>query len=64
MSNSDLTFCKVYIYAKEWPSFNLGALHEPCTHPTLHCTGWTVGTNVFTYKLLNLGLVLATSKDI
>ena len=34
MSNFDLTFCKVYIYAKGWPGINLGASHESCAHPT------------------------------
>ena len=33
MSNFDLTFCKVYIYAKGWPGINLGARHESWTHP-------------------------------
>ena len=35
MSNFDLTFCKVYIYAKGCPGINLGAWHESCAHPTL-----------------------------
>ena len=34
MSNFDLTFCKVYVYAKGWPGINLGASHESGTHPT------------------------------
>ena len=36
ISNFDLTFCKVYIYAKGWPGINLGASHESGTHPTGH----------------------------
>ena len=32
MSKFDLTFCKVYIYARGWPGINLGASHESCTH--------------------------------
>ena len=36
MSNFDLTFCKVYIYAKGWPGINLGAWHESCAHPSLY----------------------------
>ena len=36
MSNFDLTFCKVYIYAKGWPGINLGASHESCAHPTIY----------------------------
>ena len=35
MSNFDLTFFKVYIYAKEWPVIDLGASHESCAHPNL-----------------------------
>ena len=35
MSNFDLTFCKVYIYAKGWPGINLGAWHESWTHPII-----------------------------
>ena len=35
MSNFDLTFCKVYIYAKGWPGINLGAWHESCSHPNV-----------------------------
>ena len=35
MSNFDLTFCKVYIYAKGWPGINLGASHESCAHPSV-----------------------------
>ena len=34
MSKFDLTFCKVYIYARGWPGINLGASHESCTHST------------------------------
>ena len=33
MSNFDLTFFKVYIYAKGRPDINLGASHESCAHP-------------------------------
>ena len=33
MSNFDLTFCKVYVYAKGMPGINLGASHESCAHP-------------------------------
>ena len=36
MSNFDLTFCKVYVYAKGWPGINLGASHEFGTHPRLY----------------------------
>ena len=36
MSNFDLTFCKVYIYAKGWPGINLGAWHESCAHPNIN----------------------------
>ena len=36
MSNFDLTFFKVYIYAKGWPVINLGASHESCAHPTAY----------------------------
>ena len=32
MSNFDLTFFKVYIYAKGWPVTNLVASHESCAH--------------------------------
>ena len=35
MSNFYLTFCKVYIYAKEWPGIYLGASHESSTHPSI-----------------------------
>ena len=35
MSNFDLTFFKVYIYAKGWPDTNLGASQESCAHPTV-----------------------------
>ena len=35
MSNFDLTFCKVYNYAKGWPGIKLGASHEYCAHPTI-----------------------------
>ena len=35
MSNFDLTFFKVYIYAKGWPVINLGASHESCAHPSI-----------------------------
>ena len=35
MSKFDLTFCKVYIYARGWPGINLGASHESCTHPNI-----------------------------
>ena len=37
MSNFDLTFCKVYIYAKGWPGINLGASNESCTHLKMQC---------------------------
>ena len=36
MSNFDLTFCKVYIYAKGCPGINLGAWHESCAHPIIY----------------------------
>ena len=36
MSNFDLTFCKVHIYAERWPGINLGASHESCVHPNVH----------------------------
>ena len=36
MSNFDLTFCKVYIYAKGRPGINLGASQESCAHPTVY----------------------------
>ena len=36
MSDFDLTFCKVHIYAKGWPGINLEASHEFCIHPSLH----------------------------
>ena len=36
MSNFDLTFCKVYHYAKGWPGIDLGASHESATHPSGH----------------------------
>ena len=39
MSNFDLTFCKVYIYAKEWPGINFGASHESCAHPIIEGGG-------------------------
>ena len=32
----DLTFRKMYIYAKGWPGINLDAWHESCTHPIIH----------------------------
>ena len=45
MSNSVLTFCKVYSYAKGWPGIDLGASHESCAHPSiyLHFIPWYVG---------------------
>ena len=43
MLDFDLTFCKVYIYAKGWPGIDLGASHESCTHPNTYvrCRGNT-----------------------
>ena len=40
MSNFDLTFFKVYIYAKGWPGINLGAWHESWTHSIVYPTQW------------------------
>ena len=36
MSKFDLTFFKVYIYAKGWPGINLRASHESCAHPSVY----------------------------
>ena len=36
MSNFDLNFCKVYVYAKGWPGINLGASLKSCAHSSLH----------------------------
>ena len=36
MSNFDITFCKVYVYAKGCPGIDLGASHESGTHPTTY----------------------------
>ena len=63
MSNFDLTFCKVYIYAKGRPGINLGASHESCAHPieyrvkevverkfclhVVHCYCWRTGTEQY-----------------
>ena len=36
MSNFDLTFSKMYIYAKWWPGINLEASHESCTQANIY----------------------------
>ena len=36
MSNFDLSFFKVYIYAKGWPDINLGASHESYANPNTY----------------------------
>ena len=55
MSNFDLTFCKVYIYAKGWPGINLGASHESCTHPIEYGTilFFKLSANRYDLGLLN-----------
>ena len=44
MSNFDLTFYKVYIYAKGWSGINLGASQDSCAHPIVY--------NTYTYIFL------------
>ena len=46
MSNFDLTFCKVYIYAKGWPGINFGASHESCAHPNTDGQGISFLNNI------------------
>ena len=55
MSNFDLTFCKVYIYAKGWPGINLEASHESCTQPIIYAAFIILlGTAINVRVVLNL----------
>ena len=46
MSNFDLTFYKLYIYAKGWSGINLGASHESCIHPSTYLIAIQIWENV------------------